>query len=257
VLDFLRDQGLDARPVRVFRDRAEYQYDALVPWGGKLLLIECKNHGLSGNDPVRAHHFLQGLEEDIEQVQRLAGGLAQWPEIVTDEFGPGAADLEVVPILLQNETFNLPGPQDGVYVYDWSALTRFFEAGWFRVSHDHKLKDNITVRNRVAVKRIWGGEKPTAEDLLSELIEPHQIQVLAAHAHVHQTGFQIDEQTYVFDWATTRVPMTTETMVEAVGGSVEAVRATLKAVDDQILAAKAKLAEDEDEREDLAAEAGS
>lgn len=244
VLEFLKGQGLDARQVKVFRDGAEYQFDALVPWGDKLLLLECKNHGLSGNDPVRARHFLQGLAEDIEQVQRLANGLVQWPKIVTNEFGPGAANLEIVPILLQNETFNLPGPQEGVYIYDWSALTRFFEAGWFRVAHDHKIKDTVTFRNRVAIKRIWQGDKPTAEDLLAELAEPHQIVVLAAHARTDQTGFQIDEQTYVIDWVTTRLPMTIDTMVEAVGGSVEAVRATLKAVDDQIIAAKAKLAEE-------------
>jgi len=139
VLEFLKGRGLDARAVTVKRDGAEYQYDALVRWGDKLLLLECKNKGLSGNDPVQAYHFLLGLEEDVEQVHRLVQGLETWPEIVIDAFGVDVAGLTIVPVLLQNETFQVAGPFNGVYIYDWSALTRFFEAPHFRWAHQHQI----------------------------------------------------------------------------------------------------------------------
>ncbi|RYF30492.1 MAG: hypothetical protein EOO23_05025, partial [Comamonadaceae bacterium] len=138
VLAFLCEHGLDARAATAWRDGAEYQYDVLVRWGDKLLLIECKNKRLSGNNPVQAYHFVQGLEEDIGQVQRLVRGLETWPEIVSDKFGVDAVGLTIVPILLQNETFQLPGAFENVYVYDWSALSRFFEAPHFRFAHDHQ-----------------------------------------------------------------------------------------------------------------------
>lgn len=242
VVAFLREQGLDARAVTAWRENAEYQYDVLVPWGGRLLLIECKNHGLSGNDPVQAYHFLQGLQEDIEQVQRLQGGLANWPEIVTDTFGPKAVGLEVTPILLQNETFSVPGPIDGIHIYDWSALKRFFEDGWFRVSHDHQVAEGFTIRNRVAIKQIWTGDTPAVDDLMAELAAPHQLTVLDHHSEVVESVFYLDEQTLARDWSIVRLPATVQSLAVACGASPEGVAKALKDVDDQIAAGKKKLA---------------
>lgn len=240
VLEFLTDKGLEARAVTINRGGAEYQYDVLVRWGDKILLIECKNHGLSGNDPVQAHHFLQGLQEDLDQVNRLVRGIDEWPEVVIDAFGPDAAALDLIPILLQNETFSAPGPIDGVYVYDWSALTRFFEAGWLRFSHDHQIAEGQTFRNRVAVKKIWSGDTPTANDLIAEMAHPHQLKVLDELSEVVQSVFQLDEQTLACDWSIIRYPPTIERIAAACGVAPEPIAARLKEIDDAFLAAKAR-----------------
>lgn len=240
VLGFLRGQGLDARAVTVKRDGAEYQYDALVHWGDKLLLLECKNKGLSGNDPVQAYHFVLGLEEDIEQVHRLVRGLETWPEIVTDAFGPSAAGLTLVPILLQNETFQIAGPIDGVYVYDWSALSRFFEAPFYRWAHQHQIAPHMTFSNRVAVKRIWANEAPSADDLIAEMTDPLQIKLLDRVSQIVPSVFSLDETTMVWDWSIIRHPTTLEDYAAACGVDPASIIARLKEVDDAYRAAKAR-----------------
>ena len=74
VLAFLKEQKLDARRIHVWRDGAEDQFDVLVPWDGRLFLFECKNHGLSGNDPVQANHFLQEIEFERPAGEALSRG---------------------------------------------------------------------------------------------------------------------------------------------------------------------------------------
>lgn len=240
VLTFLREHGVDARAVTAWRDGAEYQYDALVRWGDKLLVIECKNKGLSGNDPVQTYHFVQGLEEDIAQVRRLVKGLETWPEIITENFGSSAAALTIVPILLHNETFQLPRACEGVYVYDWSALSRFFEAPYFRFAHDHQIAPGQIFRNRVAVKRIWVSETPTADDLIAEMSDPLQLKVLNEVSKVVQSVFSLDEQTLAMDWSIIRQPTTIKSYAAACGVDPAPLVAQLKIIDDAFLAAKAR-----------------
>lgn len=143
VIDLFKVHGLDARRVKVTKDRAEYEYDVLVPWGDYLFHFECKNHGLSGNDPKKTYHFLQEFDSSIRQVHRLKDALAKWPDIILKEFGAEANGKTVIHCLLHNKTFSFPGGVDGVFIYDWSALSRFFEAGWLRVIHDHRGPNNV------------------------------------------------------------------------------------------------------------------
>jgi Nuclease-related domain len=189
VLAFLKRHNLDARHIRVWREGAEYEFDVVALWERKLFLFECKNHGLSGNDPVEAYHFLQEIVSNARQVQRLVKALARWPEIVSDAFGANAEYDEVVPCILENETYSLPVQVDGVYVYDWSALTRFFKEGSFGVSRDHRLPGNHIERNRVQIKRIWSGDAPVANDLIAEMQSPYQFAVLAQHVSVTAFDF--------------------------------------------------------------------
>lgn len=242
VIELLCGQGLDARRVKVTRDGADYEYDVLAPWGNYVLHFECKNHGLSGNDPIQSFHFLQEIGSGIEQVGRLRNALVAWPEILTDAFGPEVAGKTVVHCLLENDTYCIPGGVDGVYVYDWSALSRFFEAGWLRVMHDHKLPGNIVVRNRVGVKRIWQGETPTPEDLIAEMENPSQFRIVAHHLEVHRSGFQLDETTIAIDYTLFARPITNVSMAEALGFSATEVEQQLAQVDGEIAKAKERLA---------------
>src|SRR5205085_6657974 len=117
---------------------------------------------------------------------------------------------------------------EGIYVYDWSALTRFLEEGYFFASRDHRIEvKNATVRNRVPIKQIWARDKPTATDLLAELANPHQLTVLEHHMEIQPSCFWLDEHTYVHDWALTRVPLTERSVAEACGVSADDVIAEL------------------------------
>ena len=243
VLAFLKEQGLDARSV-THHDKSggatdTYQFDVLAPWGEYLFLFECKNHRLSGNDPEQAWFFLKGIEEDIEQIQRLAGAIERWPAIVTDTFGEGAADLELITVVLQNETYALPGPHEGVYVYDWSALSRFFASGAFGVSHEHRIGET-RASNRVDVKHIWTGETPTPSDLIAEMDHPSQLAILQAHVVAMENAFLLDEQSMAADWSLVRQPMTSASIADALGAAGDDVAARLAEGDDQIQAVREK-----------------
>lgn len=240
VLDFLRSKGLDARAVKVFRKGQEYQYDVLARWGGYMFLFECKNRGLSNGDPAAAYHFLSQTAEDIEQVQRLTGALSEHPDILRDEFGAGAEALTIVPVVLHNEPFQLKGDLDGVHVYDWSALTRFFKERSFHAARVHRIAGK-PVFNRVPLKSVWKGDAPVPEDLLAELADPHQLMLFEKHQEWQPSDFQLDEQCVVRDWALVRTPMTEESMAEACGRSAHEVIAELDQRDAQLDELKKRL----------------
>ncbi|WP_338661286.1 nuclease-related domain-containing protein [Pararoseomonas sp. SCSIO 73927] len=235
VLTFLKGKGFDARNIKVKRGGEEYDYDVVFPWGDHIFHFECKNHGLSGNDPIQAHHFFQEIVSDIKQVERLRNALAKWPDILIGTFGANAAGKEVIHCILENETYCIPGGIDGIYVYDWSALTRFFEDGWFRVSHTHQFPDNIRLQNRVSVAPIWSGDRPAPKDLIAQLEEPAQFRVVSHHLELEQVAFPLDEATMAVDTLLRRRPADVASMAEALGGSGQAVQDQLAKVDAQIL----------------------
>ncbi|WP_137136688.1 hypothetical protein [Rhizobium sp. FKY42] len=237
VVDLFKLRGLDARRVKVKRDGAEYDYDVVVPWGDYLFHFECKNHGLSGNDPKRAYHFLHEVGSSIRQIQRLRDGLVKWPDILTNEFGPQVTSKTVVHCLLHNETFSFPEGIDGIYIYDWSALTRFFEAAWFGVIHDHRGPQNTVFRNRVGVKRIWSGEEPAPTDLLEELAKPSQYQIVMHHVREDKIAFELDSETFAIESFYSRAPGNVATYAEALGVSGKEIEEQLQRVDEQIIAA--------------------
>jgi hypothetical protein len=163
--------------------------------------------------------------------KRLVEALERWPDILTDEFGAGFAYDEIVPCILENETYSLPVQLDGVYVYDWSALSRFFQEASFGVCRDHRLSGNIVARNRVQMKRIWAGDAPTADDLIAEMGNPHQFAVMTHHVVAEDFGFGLSNDTVTIDIICRRTPMTIESMAAAVGASPDAVIARLDEVE--------------------------
>ncbi len=238
VLTLLKNKGIDARYVKVSRGGATYEYDVLASWNDHIFHFECKNRRLSGNDPIQAYRFHQEILSGIKQVHRLRDGLTTWPEIVTEEFGATAAGKTLVHCLLQNDTYCIPGGVEGVYVYDWSALSRFFEAGWLRAVHDHRLPGNVVARNWVGVKRIWRGAEPTPEDLIAEMEAPSQFAIVNHHLDLRQSIFQLDEASLAVDWFLERVPSTLTSFAEALGVPGEAITRRMAEVDAQIAEAR-------------------
>ena len=217
VLEFLRRQGIDAQPVKhVDPVEGEYQYDALARWEDHVLLVECKNRSLSDNDPATAYHRVSQTAEDIGQVHRLLKGLNDNPQILTSRFGEDAASLPVIPIVLHNETWQLRGAIEGVYVHDWSALTRFFERPTYHATRLHRINGK-TIANQVAIASLWEGERPTPDDLMRQLEDPIQTRIEEAHVHLVPHDFALDAETAARDWFLRLEPKTEESMCEALG----------------------------------------
>lgn len=126
VVAFFNNIGLKCyNPARTILGET-YQYDALVPWGKKLFLLECKNTAPSNLNPKIALDFHQRRVHDIRQVKRLVAGMRRHPELLTDDGGPDPTKLTIVPILLYAMPLARRGTEDGVYSADWSMIQRFF-----------------------------------------------------------------------------------------------------------------------------------
>ncbi len=196
VLKLLRENGLDAQTTTWnFGKEQEYDYDVLVPWGEFLFLFECKNYRLSNGEPKEVFHFRQDLAAAIVQVQRLHEGLDQHPEILVDIWGPDVLSKTIVPCVLFNEPYARDGDIDGIYVYDYSALSRFFDSPFYHYSRDYRLPDGSKRRVQADILRVWAGDEPAAADLLAQLRDPYQLRVLSAQVACMSVGFGLDHTT--------------------------------------------------------------
>ncbi|CAO1653105.1 nuclease-related domain-containing protein [Parasphingorhabdus sp. NYA22] len=227
VLEFLSKQRMDARTVKHDdKNVGELQYDVLARWQDHILLIECKNRGLSDNDPATAYHKISQTADDIEQVKRLKKGLADNSSILEKHFGKDAPILPIIPIVLHNETWQLAGALDGVYVHDWSALTRFFQEPAYHITRLHRVNGQ-TIANRVPIASLWEGDLPTPFDLIKQLEEPIQTRIEEAHARLAGHQFPLDEETIVQNWWQRLDPKTETSMCNVFGVDVTAVQTTL------------------------------
>ena len=99
---------------------------------------------------------------------------------------------------------------------------------------------NQTFSNRVAVKRIWKGEAPIADDLIAEMTDPLQLKLLDRVSEIVPSVFPLDETTLAWDWSIIRHPTTLEDYAAACGVDPAPIAARLKEVDDAYRAAKAR-----------------
>jgi hypothetical protein len=217
VIADLRRQGLDARAVKVKRDGQEYEFDVLLPWDGYVFLFECKNRSIPRGRPVDQREFRSTTDEQIDQVNRLAGALTSWPEILSDEFGRDLSGATIVPIVFNNLPYARSGPTDGVYFYDYSALSRFFQSGHLNLKmpgREPQQPENLVV---VTTVKMWGGEVPTAADLFNELQDPAQLRFKRFHTYTGLSHFWLDEGTVCQAPLFREIPATPLTAADCAG----------------------------------------
>lgn len=168
--------GYPCKPTKFKIDGGEYEYDALVLIDDALLLIECKNNLLSSNNAVQAFRYSEAIDENVEQIKRLERGLRERPDVVESLFGRKLDELTLVPVLLNSMTYSR-SPVDGIYISDWSALSKFFTESTisrFGLQNGKKV-------NKKAIHTLWKGKRPTAEELLDYLAMPIQLKLMVKH----------------------------------------------------------------------------
>ncbi|WP_336817734.1 hypothetical protein [Cedecea sp. MMO-103] len=168
--------GYPCKPAKFYIGDAEYEYDALVMIDDTLLLIECKNNLLSGNNTVQAFRYAKSICDNVGQIKRLVSGLRNRPDVVESLFGRKLDDLTLVPIMLNSMTYSRE-PVEGIYISDWSALSKFFTES--TISR-FELQDGKKTNMRT-IHTLWRGKKPTATELLDYLTMPIQLKMLLEH----------------------------------------------------------------------------
>lgn len=188
--------GIKPYAFKAKRGNEEYEFDAIVPWGNYLFIIECKNRSLPFGSPVQMHYFDLQTQENIKQIRRLMKGLEEHPDILAKNLPTDAALKIKVPVILNCFPYSAPRQQDGIYQYDYSALTRFFHNSEIKVktaAHGKPLEEYGTGI------RLWAGEKPTPEDLLTQMGESAQLKMVMDSLERDPRGFPLLSDWWVYD----------------------------------------------------------
>lgn len=174
-------------------DGAEYEYDALVLIDDTLLLIECKNNLLSSNNAVQALRYSKSIDKNVEQIKRLERGLRERPDVVESLFSRKIDDLTLVPVMLNSMTYSR-GPLEGIYISDWSALSKFFTESTI----SRFVLQNGKKVNKQTIHTLWKGKRPTAKELLDYLAMPIQLKLMGKHLHYKYFGHPMSENSIFF-----------------------------------------------------------
>ncbi|MER8707623.1 NERD domain-containing protein [Mesorhizobium sp. M1088] len=210
VIEFFRSLGFHTFTVN--ERKASYQIDALVAWEDHLFLFECKNEWLSEASPVAAFNFERSKQKHVEQILRQVDGIRRHPEMVIAAGGVDPASKTVVPVLLYAFPYSEPDPGHGVYVSDWSSLTRFFESPSFHSVSSSPVRGSKL--RRTATHRLWENERPTPADLLRQLRDPQQVRMMIERATFRHDEIWLADHRYALSYDLYREP--TKAMLVAV-----------------------------------------
>ncbi|MCJ2079894.1 nuclease-related domain-containing protein [Methylobacterium sp. J-090] len=225
MLRFLQKQGFGAQTLKFKVGGEEYQYDALVPWGDHVFVVECKNKTLSGFNASSAYYFALEMTSAIKQVRRLAEGLQIHADTVLKRVGIDVTGKTIVPCVVNSLPYAMSGSREGVFVTDASGLQRFFQEPYLHINRPHALKRKAaTVLHRIAVKKLWEGERPTPADLLRYLEDPPQLQLARAHVEVGRHGFALGNRSFAAVSHLVYKEMTDASVSKAFGADGRSVR---------------------------------
>ncbi len=184
IVKLFQNQGIPAAAIHRTIDGQECEVDCVVLWGGILFILECKNYSLPGDSPQVEYWFASDQASAARQARTKADILGRHPEVIEKDLGVKPEWKQVVPVVLNGTPYSLNGPIDGVYFYDASALTRFFEKRHIGVQIGDAPVSATTVS-------LWAGERPSTDDLLKQLASPAQVALFGEHYARTATTFPV------------------------------------------------------------------
>jgi hypothetical protein len=207
------DHGVDA--VRIYRriNGAEVEIDSVALWDDILFVCENKNYFLPSDNPQSEFWFLQDQAAAARQVRTKVRVIETHPEIVSEALGKKVTWKRIVPVVLNGAPFSLPGPIQGVYFYDASALHRFFEEGQISYTSFQGVGEVPRVIPKT-VTRLWSGPRASADDLVRQMEQPEQVIRIAREFSRVRRRFPISEQLYV----ATVIPDRKTPTIESIAG---------------------------------------
>ena len=193
VLNFFKDKGFNPYSIEAVRGREPYQIDVILPWENYLFVFECKNKGLSNNHPTRSYYFRKERDGFVEQVRRQVEGLLRYPDMSLEAGGIDPRDKTIVPCVLYEVPYSEAGTVDGVFIADWSSLSRFFKDRYIRAKRPHDIFEKDRLLHRIPLYSFWSNEKPTPQDLVRQLSDPVQLQIMRSRLAEIESVFIVDQ----------------------------------------------------------------
>lgn len=220
--EMFTERGLQPHDFKFRRDGEEYEYDAVVAFESHVFIFECKNLTLPGGEPSEIYHFGLAISSQARQVKRLAAALERHTDVMAEQLGPEHVGKPIVPCVLHSLPYSRPGRVDGVYFTDFSALARFFAERHLRIVVPHFIGD-ARLLHRIAIRDVWGGDRPSARGLIAMLENPPQLELQMKFVDYEQFDFQAGLDTVVSTQDLVSRPMTSESVCKAYGLPADAV----------------------------------
>ncbi|MCW4989974.1 hypothetical protein [Enterobacter mori] len=176
ILKKLEEYNLHSNHFSFKRGLEQYEYDAIFLLDDKAFILECKNTTLSGGSLTRAFQKKKFILKTTNQVKRLVNGLRANPEVFEEHFGKSINDYELVPVIMNNLPFSIPGKVNDVYVTDFSSFSRLIKSRYINLGViSHSDKDGYNVSNHKKVYSMWEGDTLTAKDIINHFENPIQL----------------------------------------------------------------------------------
>jgi hypothetical protein len=196
VIRFFKEEGFEPYSVKTSRDGESFELDVIVPWGEYLFVFECKNRALSNQHPIRSYYFHRERTNFIRQVRRQAKALLDYPDMSIEAGGIDPRSKTIVPCVLYDLPYAEPGSIEGVFIADWSSVSRFFKNRYLRSKIPYALPKRNRLLHRTALYSFWSGERPSPEDLLRQLSDPTQIKIMRSRREPIESVFIVDEESF-------------------------------------------------------------
>jgi len=188
----LSDTNMNYQHFKFKRGSEEYEYDAIVVLDDKVFVLECKNTNLSGGSVSKAFKKKKFLIETANQVIRLADGLKNHRDVFKDKFGLDIDHFEIVPVIVNNLPLSLPGKFHGVYVTDYSALSK--------ILHNSHIS-GVELKNEYGaltstdhfLHKLWENDTIQASDLIKQFEKPTQLNDFFESTVVKRHTLQISD----------------------------------------------------------------
>jgi hypothetical protein len=213
--ELFRENGLRCERLHFRHEGEEYECDGAVVWDEQLFLFECKNRMMSGQRPSRRYRFVHEVLTGVGQLCRLGRVLSRHPELVEPALGSDAKWNTIVPCVLNGLPWSLAGTIKDTHVYDMSALSRFFESGALHLQVPIPGPNGLSVLLQRAIRRIWRGQRPTADDLIAQLRSPLQLEGLLAQFAVLEGCVPLTPSLMIITPSVRRLPRSFEGTLEA------------------------------------------
>ncbi|WP_152544077.1 nuclease-related domain-containing protein [Pectobacterium parmentieri] len=175
IIEILNDKKLENRSFKFKRGNDEFEYDVIFLLDDKVFILECKNTNLSGGSVTRAYQKKKFIFDTALQVKRLVVGLTSHPEVFKEHFDKDIGDYEIIPVIMNNLPFSIPGSVDGVFVTDSSSFGRLLRSRYINsgiISH----QDEYRITDHNPVFSMWESDTLKASDIINHFNNPVQLQ---------------------------------------------------------------------------------
>ncbi|MBL0866616.1 hypothetical protein G5647_09270 [Pectobacterium carotovorum] len=198
IIDLLNKHKLQNKKFEFKRGSEQFEYDAVFLLDNKAFILECKNTSLSGGSVTKAYNKKKFIYEACEQVKRLVNGLRLHPEVFREHFDCDVNDYDLIPVIMNNLPFSIPGEVNGVYVTDSSSFSRLLKSRYIN-SSIIKNEGGFKLTDVNPVISMWEGDSLRASDIINHFNNPVQLNDFLKHGDINTHILRVNESKAFFN----------------------------------------------------------